>query len=234
MSHFYVLVAGDDFEEQLAPFNEVDENYYDEEETDEDTGETYKYNPNTKWDWYEVGGRWSGALRHRNGTSVDELPKKDFDLDALVQEARQNAYSLFDAYAPAFAGKEIPSWESTVAAHNRKHDDARAAYDSHPVIRAIRDLEKAYGGFDAPHRLPWEQCLHSVFCGGDREAMAAQYMEQAGVPYAMLVNGEWFEKGTMGWFGISEGDKDDWPAQFRALLADLSDDTTLTVVDCHI
>jgi len=43
MSHFSVAVIHNkeqDIEELLAPYEEIDDN------------------PNSKWDWYEVGGRW--------------------------------------------------------------------------------------------------------------------------------------------------------------------------------
>ena len=68
MSHFSVAVFTNGeatIKELLAPY---DENLAVEEEQDEN-GEKYSYNPNAKWDWYEVGGRWMGML----------IPKKDFD-----------------------------------------------------------------------------------------------------------------------------------------------------------
>ena len=85
MSHFVVVVVGDDVEGQLAPFNEQDEKYLEWQEADVDAldefrkygfGMTYaEYceengyklrgskaglmrNPNAKWDWWCVGGRW--------------------------------------------------------------------------------------------------------------------------------------------------------------------------------
>lgn len=43
------------------------------------------YNPKSKWDWWEPGGRYSGLLKNKNGTPIDEGRIKDFDLD--VDEA---------------------------------------------------------------------------------------------------------------------------------------------------
>ena len=34
--------------------------YYDDENKDADGNIYSTYNPNSKWDWYEIGGRWSG------------------------------------------------------------------------------------------------------------------------------------------------------------------------------
>lgn len=30
------------------------------------------YNPNSKWDWYEVGGRWNGFYKTRDGETVNQ------------------------------------------------------------------------------------------------------------------------------------------------------------------
>jgi hypothetical protein len=71
MSHFSVTVAtaADDADEAaeyistlLDPFNE---NLEVEQHTED--GETWWRNPNAKWDWWMVGGRWSGDLRLRRG-----------------------------------------------------------------------------------------------------------------------------------------------------------------------
>ena len=54
--------------------------------------------------------------------------------------------------------------------------------------------------------------------------------------FAVVKNGEWFERGEMGWWAVvsNEKDKDVWESEVRELLKGLSDDTLLTVMDCHI
>lgn len=47
---------------------ETDEDFYNAEryadsEYDKDGNELTTYNPKSKWDWYSIGGRWSGELR---------------------------------------------------------------------------------------------------------------------------------------------------------------------------
>jgi len=96
MSHFTVLVIGDDYEKILAPFNEqpdeddedcADNIYW---ECDGADGETYTADTKAElekevadakttivegpwlnnsqgyWDWYVLGGRWQGNLRLKN------------------------------------------------------------------------------------------------------------------------------------------------------------------------
>lgn len=60
---------------------------------------------------------------------------------------------------------------------------------------------------------------------------------QIDTPYAFITpDGEWVERGKMGWFGIgsNEMDEDDWDAKFREYLKTLDKDIILTQVDCHI
>lgn len=218
MSHFVVLVTGEDYEEALAPYNENDE-YYQTDVEYEGTDDEYRYNPDGKWDWYEVGGRWAGMLLHKNGEWVDQLRKKDLDLEGMEHKAVTDALLLFDAYASVFAGKEIP-----------KRDGAhfRDAYESHPLVQAIRDQERAYIAMGAPYRLPW-MCLHVSFCGGDREAMAKRAKHDALAPYATLHADEWLEGGG-GWFSPNALG---WGQEVRNLIESFTPDTLITVVDCH-
>lgn len=66
MSHFTVMVIGPNIVDQLAPY-------------DENTG-----NDVTKWDWWVVGGRWTGYFKVRQGIkilgwadgAVKSIPKK--------------------------------------------------------------------------------------------------------------------------------------------------------------
>jgi len=56
--------------------------------------------------------------------------------------------------------------------------------------------------------------------------------------WAIVKDGVWYEKGSMGWFGMS-GESDDealdWEMNmFDRFIKDLPEETRLTVVDCHI
>lgn len=57
MSHYTVCVVGEDYKKLLEPFNE-----------NGSTNETY--NTKSKWDWYQLGGRWNNLLKLKpNSTS---------------------------------------------------------------------------------------------------------------------------------------------------------------------
>ena len=46
---------------------------------DEDGNETSCYNPNSKWDWWEVGGRWYGEVPLRDGGETNSAQLRDID-----------------------------------------------------------------------------------------------------------------------------------------------------------
>ena len=74
MSHFTVAVfmgeepTEEKLNEILEPYNEQTEDLrYAELIKDEDDGHEYYNNPNAKWDWWVVGGRWDEAMPVKSG-----------------------------------------------------------------------------------------------------------------------------------------------------------------------
>lgn len=99
-------------------------------------------NPNAKWDWYQIGGRWKASLLLKDGTRADEATKGEVD------------------------------W-------------------------------KAMGSFGT---------------------------------FAVVKDGQWYEKGEMGYWAMVSNAKGEpeWSEEYSSLLDSVSDDTMLTIVDCHI
>ena len=205
-------------------------------------------NPNAKWDWYVVGGRWTGFFRVKNGAdsaelgkpglmtepaevgTADQLRKGDVDWQAMRDHAAAKANDEYDEFERVTAGLEIPpTWKEHQDAHE-DIDDARSEYASHPWVKALR----------AARLDPWFSCTHDYFCvkkgQGGRGQFIARAVNRVGVPYAVVKDSQWFSKGEMGWWGVSSGDidQDEWNQKFREMIDDLPDDTLLTLVDCHI
>lgn len=68
-------------ESNMAEYLErAEELEFDTSEHDNDGNLYYLGNKNAKWDWYEIGGRWSGMLKKLDGTRCDECEVKDLDL----------------------------------------------------------------------------------------------------------------------------------------------------------
>lgn len=76
--HFCVGVIhrdGTDIDDIMRPY---DENLEIQKIVEED-GYEYWINPNAKWDWFEIGGRWPGRLRLKNGERADSALLCDID-----------------------------------------------------------------------------------------------------------------------------------------------------------
>lgn len=221
---------------------------------DEITGKYgYWENPNRKWDWYQVGGRWTGFFPLKPGATgeigapglmtspaevgyADQARLCDIDLDRARDEAEREARHRFAVWRRAFEATErAESWDDirdrvcgTGDDFNRdKVDEARKLYARQPAIRKLDELDKRNFFFvDAPSEL-----------GYDEEAYVQKCRDRALTTFAILKDGEWYEKSSMGWFGISYDEKmtqEEWNHNFAKLLDELPSDTLLTVVDCHI
>ena len=201
-------------------------------------------NPNAKWDWWVVGGRWTGFFKGKPGVTgevgrpgimteraepgqFDALRKGDIDLEGTRAAAGLEAAERFDKIHAAIGANPWPEpWLFFV----KKHGDdeagialARAEYGAQPGIAALQkaDLYPWFGEVPGP---------------GCRKLEIQKARDNALVPYAFVRDGKWVEKGEMGWWGMSTDkvEPSQWAAEFNKLLDELPDDTVLTAVDCHI
>ena len=198
-------------------------------------------NPNYKWDWYQVGGRWSGLFRLKPGTEgevgakgvlglccndspeyADQALKGDIDFDYMRQTAREEAEDLYDAAVKATVGVVRPTWNSWEELLESVKDvnKARDAYHEHPYIEALKEVDS------------WDPCQFLV----SRDTYVEQAERNAVKTFAILKDGKWYERGDMGWWGCVSDvmDSNDWDELYFQLLESIPDDTLLTVVDCHI
>lgn len=111
MSHFAVAVFchtddGAELERLLAPYQENNMGdcpkkyltfFKDEDcDVDEETGERgYWENPNKKWDWWLIGGRYSNWFKTKAGQTVNYSQIGDLDL-SLDQEMYQKALRFWE------------------------------------------------------------------------------------------------------------------------------------------
>jgi len=59
----------------------------------------YWSNPNAKWDWYEIGGRWSGYFTLKNCKNVVNSAKKgDIDFEYMLKEELKDNNILYDTF----------------------------------------------------------------------------------------------------------------------------------------
>jgi len=166
MSHFTVMVIGNNPEEQLAPYHEYestenDDKYVVDVDITEETlsdyevhkedgqsladfaedwngvvlrdGKIYRHtNPNSKWDWYSLGGRWSGLIKLKpkkvtmlsftgevelNKAGIDQAFKKDIanfdDLKtfALIKDSKWYERGEMGWWACVSNEKDEEKWD---------------------------------------------------------------------------------------------------------------------------
>src|ERR1043165_1149323 len=75
-------------------------------------------NPNEKWDWYQVGGRWSGFFLLKDGSRADQALFKDIDIKGMRQEAENKATERYNNAHRVMGPTAVPdSWETVQARH---------------------------------------------------------------------------------------------------------------------
>jgi len=112
------------------------------------------YNPDSKWDWYALGGRWSGMIKLKKGTKGTKGRSGVFNNEVGIDSAMKGDIDNLD---------ELKT-------------------------------------------------------------------------FAVLKDGEWYERGKMGWWGITTNEMDEtsWDKEIVEFLRDLPDYTLISIYDCHI
>ena len=207
-------------------------------------------NPNRKWDWYSVGGRWNGYFKTKPLTMgvlgrpgiqtmnsdyepptedrADIILKGDIDIDGMRAEAGDEAAERYDLFLSVTAPYPLPlTWEQVQERNTTDgkvdYNAAREQFNAQPMIQALR----------ANRETIWFDIEDFLI---PRDAYIQRARNGALATFAVVKEGKWYQRGNMGWWGMvsDEEDKATWYQQFSDLIDGLPDDTMLTVVDCHI
>lgn len=212
------------------------------------------YNPQSKWDWWVIGGRWLGHFpvkdaHHRDqrlitgspGTfgnkagaeRVDGGPRGLLDFEALRTIKADEAAATYDKWSTLVDGTpEAKPWSAFVAQHDADPegfpiDRARREYGEQPRVAKARQSKD----------FRWVNDVVEEFAPV-RDLYSQRAAEQAVPGFALLdLEGRWLEPGRMGWFGMSSDTEDSrvaYYARANAYLDALADDAVIVVVDCHI
>lgn len=191
----------------------------------------YTYNPNAKWDWWQIGGRFAGNFLvkeeledciinyDRKNVEDDSVPKgykyvdaarkKDICWDLMKQLAVKEIEEDYQGYVEMFTSNDVTE-----------------------LGPGFKIVEEGIAGFSNMIYLKGETL--DEFKARKGAVNMDQYM--VGSYAAIDRNGDWFGSGDMGWFGISHNDKEAhvWNAELQNLMNEAQDDDFIVVVDCHI
>lgn len=159
----------------------------------------YWYNPNAKWDWYEIGGRWNNMLRLKDGTFANSAKIKDINFEP-TEKAIQEQTRFWELYIEK--GLDNLTQEE-------KDELGFVFYTPKYYLETYKTKEnyvRLITGFST---------------------------------YAVIENdGEWLEKGEMGWFAISSATAEEeaqWNESFYdRFIKDRDPEEYITILDCHI
>lgn len=218
-------------------------------------------NPDKKWDWWVIGGRWSGYFRPKGTEGDPNVPasmqgltqdgnsirKGDWPFEArLADETERYGRYYDDVRAVLDLHPDTKTWKQILAEATPEGaerpvvtDEVRAAYNTQPGVIAANAVlrfdatEEDKTGFGGGRVITgWGDGIDDFMV--PREKYAAQKAWAVAGAYAMLDEDGWHQKGDMGWFGVSLNEDDDWHEKGLARLRAYDDDTVLVIVDCHI
>lgn len=220
MSHFVVLIIGPDPEGQLDPYWEL-------ELPRDEIAQDYRaeFDPEVPGDGFaeEAARIVSEAEKDDLACAADyraSLAAKDYaaifsdwDGGQLSPDGDwgyyRNPRAKWDWFV--LGGR----WQRSLhLLPGRTGETGEQAYDNVPVLPGTCDQAR-FGDID------WAKTRHPT---GKL------------TPFAVLKNGEWYEQGEMGWFGVAANMLDDaaWEEEVSHLLADVPADELVSVFDCHI
>lgn len=192
----------------------------------------YWHNPNSKYDWFVIGGRWTGYFKPKAGVEgllgtpgafdnkpkegwVDVIKIKDIDIEAMQTEAREEANAEYDKVEALIAGRELPSWDKIWKECAGDYKKAHEIYDSYEVVE---DFKKAkvdvWGG------------LYEVY-GKNREDFVEKRVRNVLTPFAILVDGVFTERG---W---NDKTQEEWTEEWATIFNKLDPEKYVTLVDYH-
>lgn len=202
--HALVFVIGDKVEEQLQPL-------------------LFKH-----FDFYMIGGRWSGVLPRRkpDGTieHVDSLRIGEIAWQETFTELEQRARAAFAEWRQLYEQHGRPKMLRTIM-HELGLERDRFGHFPEQVY-AIYGEQGAVRGYDEAHP-------DNIYCpihkfGFDEEEYVREVLEARLTPQSLVVAGKWIE----GPIGLDKREPQ-WSENVRDRLLSLPPDTQLTAVDVH-
>ena len=198
----------------------------------EDGDYGYYSNPDTKWDWYKLGGRWGGYFLLKPIDELQDLGADDSELKELGVLTLKGKTVKDDIYVDSALKKYIDT---------DRMRDVRGATACESYQRFLKEYynDKDLTADRLKQIAHWNFGIENISQEEGRfEPMAlTDYMNSRRhfAPFAFLSKKGWFEKGEMGWFCsvANEKSEDSWQSDFEQLWALINDDELVSLYDCH-
>jgi hypothetical protein len=179
----------------------------------------YYENPNKKWDWWEVGGRWTGKFKLKPGTNgetgkpglmtqpagnghADIVIKHDIDVEYMRNEVEQSYLKRWDIVHAGVTDFTFTTWDELLKQRDDGKitiDEARKLYKEQVPVKEFNQLIKKHDDI-----FGWSASLGDYLV--TREEYARQGRDSALTTHAILNDGKWYERGEMGWWACCDTD----------------------------
>jgi len=221
----------------------------------------YMTNPNAKWDWYSVGGRWTGTLQLKddrmgeafNGTPglmtehnndpqrADSALAGDVDWEGMRQSRLQKKLDAYDLVQEAL---------KHVRTETQPVDEAKLHEQYHEENIRGENFRKTWPTYEA--YIQWEMATKwlrkekDTYLGlGLSFAEILEYYlprdeyiatrEVEALTWAFVdLDGQWVEGAEMGWWGMHDEKDQSYNQAFWRFVEALDAHQRVYVVDCHI
>jgi len=205
---------------------------------DEKTGKYgYWENPQAKWDFWQLGGRWPGILRVKTDEAIrggaswmmgvyeykegaaDFAKIKDIDFEAMNADVVKKAndyYDRMERYRDICSGKIKEEKEDAFL-----FLDMRNAFENEVAHKEGEGKDSKF------------------VIDVSREEFLEKYLYMFEFKtWAVIENGQWYEKAQMGWWACHNGTKEqiqEFEKGFsKRFLENEDPETYIAIVDCHI
>lgn len=184
--------------------------YYGYTEVDGKYG--YYTNPDAFYDWFSEGGRFDGMfiVKDDNGEYVNtsSARKRDICWDEMLLRERAILEDKFRIYQYALKTGDIPK----------------------EIFAGVIKDEALYSW---GNKLTYRGQTLDEFLEGHNCGKNSKYAVSC---YGFLADDGYHSCGSMGWFGISSGDKEavKWSKEVQEYIKSIPDEDLLVTLDCHI
>lgn len=212
-------------------------------------GDRYGYmsNPNAKWDWYSVGGRYRGYFPVKPDTegvvgapgsfgneapagTADIVRKGDIDFDRVAEKTQEKVDKLVAEWKLAKQGEAdwggFDNWRMSMIRMGLVSCEDLEDIDQDDENLLVQVWKKNKDRADVIRLDITEEEVYE---------RAYSHLNQLR-PYAFL-DEEWNEPGQMGWWAMSSANADDYEEyekEFEDWFASIDNNELIAIVDCHI
>lgn len=191
-------------------------------------------NPDAKWDWWEIGGRFQNRLRVKGSEAgVNYCRGSSLDLERYAKENQTKIREFFEKYEQLSSGAE-----TTEPFEGTRETGLKVGLIDCVDQSQLTGNEWRKNEWPANPANPRTEPRYDVFKepnDASKKAVEALYSGIGG--WAVLGADGWKQCGNMGWWGMSDANESSvvkFAAEREAWLQSGDPEDWIVIVDCHV